>query len=255
MGKTKLKETITEETPTQDVTEVASVVEEKPVKAVKKEAKKTETKRKKSQKYLKAAELVDKANAYPLNEAIELVKQVSYSKFEGTIEIHLLSSAKNSHGLVTLPYMAGKKVHILAFGKGADESGADTVGTDETIKELEKGRISCDVIVTTPEWMPRLARLARILGPRGLMPNPKNGTITDDLKKAVEELQSGKTEYKAEKDGKSIHLSIGKTNQPTEEITDNVKALCNAIGKSRVKKITLAPTMGPGVKVVPSSAI
>lgn len=202
-----------------------------------------------SKKHKEAAAQVEPAQKYPLKEAVELAQKASYSKFKGTIEAHLNTSAKNLRGLVTLPHMAGKQLTVLAFGKGAEEAGADVVGTEETIAEIEKGKISFDVLVTTPEWMPKLARIARVLGPKGLMPNPKSGTITDNLAKTVAELKAGKTEYRTEPNGQVVHLPIGKVDQPTEEIAANIKVLYNIIGKSRIKKITLSPTMGPGVKV------
>ncbi len=219
-----------------------------------KPTKKTATKVKpRGKKYKEVAELVDKQISYKLTEAIELTQKVSYSKFPATLEMHINTASKGIRGLVTLPYAAGKSLKVLAFGKGAEESGAEVVGTEETIDEILKGKRDFDVVVTTPEWMPKLAKAAKILGPRGLMPNPKSGTITQDLKKAVTEIQGGKTEYKTEANGKVIHLGIGKIDQPVEEISANVKVLYNIIGKSRIKKVTLAPTMGPGVKVDLSS--
>lgn len=202
-----------------------------------------------SLKYKEAAEKVEKSKKYDINEALELAKQTSYSKFEGSLELHLNTNAKNIRGLVSLPFTSGKKLKILAFGKGAEESGADIVGDDAKLNEIIRGITTFDVIVTTAEWMPKLARAAKILGPRGLMPSPKNGTITDNLKKAVEEIQSGKVEYKTEKNGKVIHITIGKTTQPTEEIAQNTKILFNAIGKTKIKKAVISPSMGMGVKV------
>lgn len=225
--------------------------ESKPkVKISKRAQKKTVNKpRVRGKKYQEAVAKINRSQKYHLNEAIKLAQEVSYSKFTGTIEAHINTSAKSLRGLVTLPYMAGKKLTILAFGKDADKSGSDTVGSDETISEIEKGKIHFDVVITTPEWMPKLARVAKILGPRGLMPNPKNGTITDNLTKAVSELQAGKTEYKTEGQAPVIHLAVGKAGQPEPEISANIKALYNTVGKSRIKKITLSPTMGPGIKV------
>jgi large subunit ribosomal protein L1 len=117
------------------------------------------------------------------------------------------------------------------------------------MEEISKGKYNFDVIVATPEWMPKLAKLAKFLGPRGLMPNPKSNTVTDDLAKAVEELQGGKVEYKTEKDGQVIHISLGKVKQDPNEIATNLKTLYIGIGKSRIKAVTLSATMGPGVKV------
>lgn len=219
------------------------------IQPAKKAAKKTEKKAAHSQKYQEAASQVEKNRAYSIKEAIELAQKTSYSKFPGTIELHMNMSAKNIRGLVTLPFVSGKSLTVLAFGKGATEAGADLVGSDETIAEIEKGKINFDVVVTTPEWMPKLARIARILGPKGLMPNPKSGTITENLSRAVTDLKGGKTEYRTEAGGQVIHLSVGKVDQSVDGIAANIKALYIIVGKSKVKKATLAPTMGPGVKI------
>lgn len=202
-----------------------------------------------SKKYQAKLEEINRGKSYPLIEAIETAQKASYSGFEGTIEVHINTAVKNVRGLVSLPFASGKKLKILAFGKGAEESGADLVGDEAAVKEIERGKTSFDVLVTTPEWMPKLAKAAKVLGPRGLMPNPKNGTITTDLKKAITEIQSGKVEYKTEKDGKVIHLGLGKVKQPADQIAANIKLLLITIGKSKVKKVTLAPTMGPSVRL------
>jgi len=203
-----------------------------------------------SAKYKTAAEKVEKSKKYNLTEAIDTAKESSYTKFDGSLEIHLGTNAKNIRGLVSLPFASGKKLRILAFGKGAEDSGADMVGDDAKLNEIIRGITSSfDVIVTTAEWMPKLARAAKILGPRGLMPSPKNATITENLKKAVTEIQSGKVEYKTEKGGQVVHLTIGKVSQSSEEMAANVKILFNAIGKTKVKKAVLSPSMGLGIKV------
>lgn len=214
------------------------------------EAKKSQTRGK---KYSEAREKVERNKPYSIDAAVELSKQVSYSSFDGTIEIHINTNAKNMRGLVSLPFASGKKLKIIAFGKNADQSGADLIGDDTALSEIEKGRINFDVLVTSPEWMPKLARAAKILGPRGLMPNPKSGTISADLKKAVTDIQSGKVEYKTERNGQVIHLGIGKSSQPSEQISQNIRILLNSIGKTRIKKAVLAPTMGPSVQLDISS--
>jgi large subunit ribosomal protein L1 len=206
-----------------------------------------------SKKYQEAAKLIDPEKKYTIDEAVDLAKEVSYTKFDGTLEIHLNSVLKNLRGSVALPFASGKKVRILAFGKGAEESGADQVGDDKKLEQIKEGKIDFDVLLTTPEWMPKMAALAKVLGPKGLMPNPKNGSITEDLKGAVTDAQSGKVEYKTEANGKVIHISLGKVSQPKEELTQNVKVLLSSIGKSKVRKVTLSPTMGPGVKLDLSS--
>lgn len=202
-----------------------------------------------SKKYQEVTKDLDRTKSYSTLEAVDMVKKLSYAKFNATLEAHINTTQTGIRGLVPLPYATGKKIRILAFGKGADTSGADNFGSDETIEEINKGKINFDLIITTPDWMPKLAKVAKILGPRGLMPNPKNGTITEDLKKTVEGFQAGKTEYKTEAKAAVIHLGLGKLNQPTEELSANIKTLLQTLGKTRVKKVTLSPTMGPSVKV------
>ncbi len=202
-----------------------------------------------SKKYVEAQEKVERNRLYDLEQAVNLAKEVSFSKFGGSLELHMGTQVKNIRGLINLPFMSGKSLRIIAFGKGAADSGAEIIGDETALAEIEKGKANFDVVITTPDWMPRLARAAKVLGPRGLMPNPKNGTITDDLKKAVAEIQGGKTEYKTEKDRTVMHLAIGKANQETEEIAQNIKLLISTIGKTKIKKATIAPTMGPGVKI------
>src|SRR3989344_1938494 len=149
---------------------------------------------------------LDRNKSYPISEAIEIVKKVSYTKFEGTLEAHINTAQTGIRGLVSLPFASGKKLTILAFGPTASKDFAGSediiIGTDEVIESINersspsgKGKVDFDLLVTTPEWMPKLPTVARILGPRGLMPNPKSGTITSDLKKTVESFMSGKTEY------------------------------------------------------------
>ncbi len=216
---------------------------------VKKTQKPGKTKKVRSKKYQELIKDLDKSKTYPLSEAVDMAKKLSYAKFNATLEAHINTVALGIRGLVSLPYASGKKLRILAFGKGAEDSGASFFGTDEIIEEINKGKVSFDLLVTTPEWMPKLAKVAKVLGPRGLMPNPKNGTITNDLKKVVESFQSGKTEYKTESKAPVIHLGLGKLDQPTEELSANIKTLLQTIGKTRVKKVSLSPTMGPSVKV------
>ncbi len=210
--------------------------------AEKKAQKPGKQKKVRSKKYLELTKDLDKSKFYPLSEAIDMVKSLNYAKFNATLEAHINTVALGIRGLVSLPYASGKKLRILSFE-----------GDDSVIENISKGKIDFDIIVTTPEWMPKLAKIARILGPRGLMPNPKNGTITNDLKKAVEGFQTGKTEYKTEPKAPVIHIGLGKIDQPTEELSANIKILIQTIGKTRVKKVSLSPTMGPSVKVDLSS--
>ena len=199
-----------------------------------------------SKKYQEKLVDLDRSKTYPLTEAIDLVKKLSYSKFDGTMEAHINTIQTGIRGLVTLPHAAGKKLRILSFE-----------GDDSVIDNIIKGKIDFDILITTPAAMPKLAKVAKFLGPRGLMPNPKNGTITDDLKKAAESFQQGKTEYehsskqvyKTEAKAPVMHLALGKLNQPDQELIANVKQLIMTIGKTKIKKVSLSPTMGPSVRL------
>jgi large subunit ribosomal protein L1 len=222
-------------------------------KKVAKTEEKKESKLNHGKKYQEMREKVERNKPYPVAQAVELAKEISYTKFDGTVEIHVNTSVKNVRGLVSLPYASGKSLTVIAFGKGADESGADIIGDDAKLADIVKGKINFDVIVTDPTWMPKLAGAAKVLGPKGMMPNPKNGTIATDLKKAVTEIKSGKVEYKTERNGQVIHLSVGKVSQASEEITQNVKLLLGTIGKTKIKQAVLTPTMGPSVKIDISS--
>ena len=206
-----------------------------------------------SKKYLEATKDLDRSLDYSILEAIEQVKKNSISNFSGSLEAHINTRFPNIRGMVSLPFVSGKKRIIIAFGKEASDSGADLVGTDETLEEISKGKINFEILVVTPEWMPKLAKLAKILGPKGLMPNPKNGTVTTDLKKTVASFQEGQTEYKTEAKAPVMHIMLGKLSQPDTELESNIKLLLSTIGKSRIKKVTLAPTMGPSVKLNLSS--
>lgn len=257
MGKTKIK-TVKETPETIDTPVVEVKIEETTKEGGKKAAPKVSKRAQKkaagktkqrSKKYLEVSQEVEVNKRYSLKEAVELAQKTSYSKFPGTIETHINTALKNIRGSITLPFLAGKKLTILAFGTGAEKAGADIVGTEETIEQIEKGKAPYDVIVATPEWMPKLAKVAKVLGPRGLMPSPKNDTVTENIAKVITDLRGGKTEYKTENNGQVIHLAIGKTTQASEEVVANIKVLYNTIGRSKIKKITLSPSMGPGVKV------
>ena len=238
------KQSDSEETPTQIATSPSAPRNDE----TKKAQKPGKTKKVRSKKYLDLIKDLDKSKTYPLTEAIDMVKKLNYAKFNATLEAHINTVASGLRGLVSLPYASGKKLRILVFG--AKTPIEDTIpGDDSAIEEINAGKINFDLVITTPEWMPKLTKVARILGPRGLMPNPKNSTITEDLKKAVEGFQSGKTEYKTEPKAPVIHLGLGKLSQPTEELSANIKTLLQTIGKTRIKKVTLSPTMGPSVKV------
>ena len=220
-------------------------------------------------KYAEAAKLIDRTAVYEAEEAIALVKKTATAKFDETIEINIRTSCDGRHadqqirGAVVLPAGTGKKVRVLVFAKGAklDEAqaaGADFVGGQELLPRIQNdGWLDFDVVVATPDMMSVVGRLGRILGPKGLMPNPKAGTVTMDVTKAINDIKAGKIEYSLDKSN-IIHCPIGKASFTEEQLLTNYNALVDAIVKARpaavkgqyIKSISLATTMGPGVKVV-----
>ena len=227
-------------------------------------------KMKKGKRYQEAAKLRDKANLYEAPEAIAIVKKAASAKFDETIEAHLKMGLDGRHadqqirGAVVLPHGTGKKVRILVFAKDAkaeeaQAAGADFVGGDELIPKIQnEGWLDFDVVVATPDMMGVVGRLGRVLGPKGLMPNPKAGTVTMDVTKAINEIKAGKIEYRLDKTN-IIHVPIGKASFTEEQLADNFQTLIDAIIKARpaavkgqyLKSVTLTSTMGPGVKVNP----
>ena len=221
-------------------------------------------------KYLEAAKAVDNATLYDPADAIALVKKTATAKFDETVEAHIRTGCAGRHadqqirGAVVLPNGTGKKVRVLVFAKGAkaDEAtaaGADYVGEAELVPKIQnEGWLDFDVVVATPDMMGVVGRLGRVLGPKGLMPNPKAGTVTMDVTKAVQDIKAGKIEYRLDKSN-IVHVPIGKASFTEEQLDENFRALMDAIVKARpstvkgayLKSITLASTMGPGVKVNP----
>ena len=218
--------------------------------------------------YKASLETYDKSKTYDVNEAIAQVKKNEKAKFDETIEAHIRTGCDGRHaeqqirGAVVLPHGTGKSVRVLVFAKGpkADEAtaaGADFVGADELIPKIQnEGWLDFDVVVATPDMMGVVGRLGRVLGPKGLMPNPKAGTVTMDVTKAVNDIKAGKIEYRLDKSN-IIHVPIGKASFSEEQLADNFQTLMDAINKAKpaslkgqyLRSITLAPTMGPGVKV------
>lgn len=218
--------------------------------------------------YKASLETYDKSLTYDVNEAIAQVKKNAKAKFDETIEAHIRTGCDGRHaeqqirGAVVLPHGTGKTVRVLVFAKGpkADEAtaaGADFVGADELIPKIQnEGWLDFDVVVATPDMMGVVGRLGRVLGPKGLMPNPKAGTVTMDVTKAVNDIKAGKIEYRLDKSN-IIHVPIGKASFSEEQLADNFQTLMDAINKAKpaslkgqyLRSITLAPTMGPGVKV------
>ena len=224
--------------------------------------------RNRGKKYLEKAKNVEKNKLYDAPEAIKIVKQNASSKFDETIELHVRTGCDSKYaeqqirGSVVLPAGTGKKVKILVFAKDAkaDEAkaaGADYVGADEYAQKIQsEGWLDFDAVVATPDMMGTIGKLAKILGPKGLMPNPKTGTVTADVTKIIEELKAGKVEYRLDKQN-LIHCPVGKASFSEDKLEQNLDALMNAIVKARpqslkgtyLKSITLTSTMGPGVKL------
>ena len=223
---------------------------------------------KRGKKYVEAAKLVDRTVQYDPAEAIDLVKKTAVAKFDETIEAHIRLGVDGRHadqqvrGAVVLPHGTGKKVRVLVFAKGdkvaeAEAAGADYVGGEELVPKIQnEGWFEFDVVVATRDMMGVVGRLGRVLGPKGLMPNPKAGTVTMDVTKAVNDIKAGKIEYRLDK-ANIIHCPVGKASFTAEQLNDNFNTLMDAIVKAKpasakgqyMKSVTITSTMGPGVKV------
>ena len=223
---------------------------------------------KRGKKYTEAAKLVDRATQYDVAEAISLVKKTAVAKFDETVEAHIRLGVDGRHadqqvrGAVVLPHGTGKTVRVLVFAKGdkvaeAEAAGADFVGGEELIPRIQnEGWFDFDVVVATPDMMGVVGRLGRVLGPKGLMPNPKAGTVTMDVTKAVNDIKAGKIEYRLDK-ANIIHCPVGKASFTEEQLTENFNTLMDAIVKAKpasakgtyMKSVTVTSTMGPGTKV------
>ena len=220
------------------------------------------------QKYKEAAKLVDRTTFYEIEDAVALAKKTASAKFDETVEVHIRTGCDGRHaeqqirGAVVLPNGTGKTVRVLVFAKGdkvaeAEAAGADYVGGDELIPKIQNdGWLDFDVVVATPDMMGVVGRLGKVLGPKGLMPNPKAGTVTMDVTKAINDIKAGKIEYRLDKTN-IIHCPIGKASFTEEQLKQNLDTLLGAIVKARpsslkgqfLKSITLASTMGPGIKI------
>ena len=223
---------------------------------------------KKGKKYTEAAKLIDRTMAYDAAEAVALVKKAATAKFDETVEAHIRTGCDGRHaeqqirGAVVLPHGTGKTVRVLVFAKGdkaneAEAAGADYVGGEELIPKIQNdGWFEFDVVVATPDMMGVVGRLGRVLGPKGLMPNPKAGTVTMDVTKAIKEIKAGKIEYRLDKTN-IIHVPVGKASFTEEQLADNFQTLMDAILKAKpstvkgayFKSVALTSTMGPGVKL------
>jgi large subunit ribosomal protein L1 len=230
---------------------------------------------KRGKKYQQAAEKVDRSKLYDPREAIELAKETSYTSFDGTVELHIRLGIDTRHAeqqvrdTVMLPHGTGKSVRVVVFAEGdaaraAKEAGADYIADDELIQQIQDGWMEFDQTVATPNMMGKVGRLGRVLGPRGLMPNPKAGTVVqeDDLGRVIDELKAGRVEFRADRTA-NLHVPIGKVSFETEQLYENFAALIDAVRRSRppsskgafFRTIVVTATMGPGIYVDPSTAI
>ena len=224
-------------------------------------------------KYQDAAKLVEAGKAYDLVEAIEVVKKTATAKFDETVDVAVRLGVNPKYadqqvrGAVVLPHGTGKSKKVLVFAKGdkvaeAEAAGADYVGSDELVAKIKEGWCDFDVTVATPDMMGVVGRLGRVLGPKGLMPNPKAGTVTMDVTKAVNDIKAGKIEYRLDKTN-IIHVPLGKASFTEEQLADNFQTLIDAIMKAKpaavkgqyLKSVTLTSTMGPGVKINPAKLV
>ena len=225
---------------------------------------------KKGKRYVESAKLVDRTNLYDVEEAVSIIKKTANAKFDETIEAHIKLGVDGRHadqqvrGAVVLPHGTGKKVRVLVFAKGdkveeAQAAGADFVGGQELVPKIQnEGWLDFDVVVATPAMMGVVGRLGRVLGPKGLMPNPKAGTVTMDVTKAVNDIKAGKIEYRLDKTN-IIHVPVGKASFTEEQLADNFHTLMGAIVKAKpaaakgqyLKSVTITSTMGPGIKLNP----
>ena len=229
---------------------------------------------KRGKKYIEAAKQIERGNLYEKADAIALVKKSAVAKFDETIEAHIRTGCDGRHadqqirGAVVLPHGTGKTVRILVFAKDAKAeeakaAGADYVGAEDLIPKIQnEGWFEFDVVVATPDMMGVVGRLGRVLGPKGLMPNPKAGTVTMDVTKAINDIKAGKIEYRLDKTN-IIHVPIGKASFTEEQLADNFQTLIDAINKAKpaavkgqyLKSVTLTSTMGPGVKINPMKLV
>jgi large subunit ribosomal protein L1 len=222
-------------------------------------------------KFKAAIEKTEPGKEYALEEAVGLVKKMAYTKFDETVDLAFnlgvdpRKSDQMVRGTVVLPHGSGKSVRVLVFAKGekekeARDAGADFVGAEDLVEKITKGWLDFDKVVATPDIMGAVGKLGKVLGPRGLMPNPKLGTVTFDVAKAVKEIKAGKVEYKAEKAG-VVHVPIGKVSFDEQKLVDNARAIIDSVNKAKpstskgkyLKKLSISSTMGPGLKVDLSS--
>ncbi len=201
-----------------------------------------------SKEYIKVASLVDKNKKYALNEALEMLAKLQRAKFDETVELHINTHEKGVSGAVTLPHGTGKETKVVIANISEDAK-----GVEDLIKAIEAGNMDFDVLVATPDSMPKLARVARVLGPRGLMPNPKNGTVTTKPDEVAKKFAGGQINFKTEAKFPLMHLAVGKVSFGDKKLADNIKTAITAIKTKNIKSITLKSTMSPGLRLETAS--
>lgn len=210
----------------------------------KKMLKKSAEKHVRSPRYVESAKMVDKAKAYSLKEALATMESLKKAKFDETVELHINTNTGGVTGSVVLPHGTGKQLRIAILAAAKDPKAAETL-----IKEIESGKINFDILIATPDSMPKLAKVARILGPKGLMPNPKSGTVTPKPEEVAEKFQKGQLNYKTEAKAQVIHVSVGKVSFGTTKLAENINAFLATLDNSKVKSIYLKSTMSPSFKL------
>lgn len=197
-----------------------------------------------SKSYLAVVEKVDKAKLYKLSEALEILPSIKITKFDETVELHLNTTEQGVSGAVTLPHGTGKTIRVAIANQTTDPK-----GVEELVKKVEAGKIDFDVLIATPDAMPKLAKVARFLGPKGLMPNPKSGTVTPKPEEVAKKFEGGQMNFKTESKSPIIHLSVGKVSFGDKKLSDNIKTVINAVSTKKIKNATLKSTMSPGIKL------
>lgn len=232
----KVAEPVVEAKSEEKKEEKGEVKKEEKTKKAKFAAKMATEKSKHSRHYLEVAIKVEKGKVYPLSEALDLLPELKLSKFDETVELHINTFEPGISGSFTLPHGTGKKSRVVVLD-------------DALLEEIVKGKIDFDILLATPQMMPKMAKVARILGPRGLMPNPKNGTVTNNPEEAMKKYEGGHTTFKTENKIAVIHLSVGKLSFGKDKLTENIEVALRGIQVSRIRNVTLKSTMSPGIKI------